>query len=227
VRLKFVNPTADWKLVYSIWFYAAAIVFGKATPAAPGDAMRNSVAKHQASIAVQKESVRKQAATAAVWLTPFAPPATLAEAACDPLPDSVVSPLIAAASTSQQLEPRLLRAVIEQESGFRPCATSSKGASGLMQLMPETVDQLGVHDPFDPRESIEGGAKFLKQLLDRYQGDVPLALGAYNAGPATVDQAGGIPDIPETRDYVDAILQKAGIKRTVPPNSPKPKPTGN
>jgi soluble lytic murein transglycosylase-like protein len=74
--------------------------------------------------------------------------------------------------------------------------------------MPDTAEQLAVHDVFDPKENIEAGAKYLKQLLDKYKGDLKLALGAYNAGPTTVDQAGGIPDIPETRDYVDSILKK-------------------
>ena len=77
-----------------------------------------------------------------------------------------------------------------------------------MQLMPDTAGSLGVKDPFDPQQSIEAGARYLKQLLDKYKGDLKLALGAYNAGPAAVDAAGAIPDIPETHDYVDAILKK-------------------
>jgi soluble lytic murein transglycosylase-like protein len=116
---------------------------------------------------------------------------------------------------------------MERESGYRPCAISSKGAQGLMQLMPETSLELGVSDPFDPKESVSGGAKFLKQLIDKYQGDLSKVLGAYNAGPAAIDQAGGIPDIQETKDYVDAILKKLGVTRTVPPSDPTPKPTGN
>jgi soluble lytic murein transglycosylase-like protein len=96
-----------------------------------------------------------------------------------------------------------------------------------MQLMPETALELGVSDPFDPKESLSGGAKFLKQLMDKYKGDLSKALGAYNAGPKAVDLAGGIPDIQETKDYVDAILKKLGITRTVPPSDPTPKPTGN
>jgi len=79
-----------------------------------------------------------------------------------------------------------------------------------MQLMPQTIQDLGVEDPFDPRENVEAGAKFLKQLLDKYKGDLAQALGAYNAGPAAIDEAGGIPEMTETRDYVDAILKKLG-----------------
>jgi soluble lytic murein transglycosylase-like protein len=151
----------------------------------------------------------------------------MAEPACDPIPEPTVAPLIEGAAKAQQLDPTLLRAVIEQESAFVPCAVSSKGAEGLMQLMPDAIEKFNVRDPFDPKESIDAGAKLLKQFLDRYKGDVSQALGAYNAGPSAVDQAGGVPEIPETRDYVDAILQKLGITHTVQPNTPKPKPTGN
>ena len=118
----------------------------------------------------------------------------------------------------------LLRAVIDQESGFHPCAVSPKGAQGLMQLMPGTADLLQVADPFDPKENIEAGAKYLKQLLDKNGGDISKALGAYNAGPNADDPSG---KIPETKAYVDAILTKMGIKRTDPPSIPTPKPIGN
>ena len=77
-----------------------------------------------------------------------------------------------------------------------------------MQLMPDTADQLQVTDPFDPRQNIAGGAKYLKQLLDHYNGDTKLALAAYNAGTAAVDTSAGVPDIPETQEYVKAILKK-------------------
>ena len=189
----------------------------------------NSVNAQQAAIAQQQASVRRQAAIAGAWLVPWGPPPPSAaeEAACDPLADTVVTPLIERAARERQLDPKLVRAVAEQESALRPCAVSSKGAVGLMQLMPATIEQLGVSDPFDPRQSIDAGSRYLKELLDRYHGDVPQALGAYNAGPAMVNQAGGIPDIPETRDYVAAILRKLGISNTAQPNTPKPKPTGN
>jgi soluble lytic murein transglycosylase-like protein len=77
-----------------------------------------------------------------------------------------------------------------------------------MQLMPETASELSVKDVFDPKENIAAGAKYLKELLDKYKGDTKLALAAYNAGPAAVDAIGAIPDIQETRDYVDAIIKK-------------------
>jgi soluble lytic murein transglycosylase-like protein len=164
----------------------------------------------QAAIATQKDAVRKQAQAAGATLIPWspAPDAGAPEADCDPIADKVVAPLIENAAKANALTVKLVRAVIEQESAFRPCAVSSKGAQGLMQLMPDTASKLSVKDVFDPQQNIEGGAKYLKQLLDKYKGDNKLALAAFNAGPAAVDAAAGVPDIPETRDYVDAILKK-------------------
>jgi len=156
---------------------------------------------------VQRESVRRQAslvqqyrATKTVQVEP--------QIDCDPLPAAEITPIIDAAAQGHQVQPSLLRGVIEQESGGRPCAVSVKGARGLMQLMPATMDQFNVTDPFDSRQNVEAGAQYLKQLLDKYKGDLSLVLAAYNAGPATVDQANGIPDIKETRDYVGSILKK-------------------
>jgi len=102
----------------------------------------------------------------------------------------------------------LIRAVINQESGNRPCAVSSKGAQGLMQLMPATADELGVADPFNAKENVEAGTRLLKQLLAKYNGDVSLTLAAYNAGAGRVDRDGGVPAIPETLSYVTQILAK-------------------
>jgi soluble lytic murein transglycosylase-like protein len=107
----------------------------------------------------------------------------------------------------------LLRAVIERESAYRPCVVSPAGAQGLMQLMPATAGEFGVDNPFDPGQNIDAGAKYLKQLMERYKGDLGLALAAYNAGPTTVDRSAGSPAIPETQDYVRAILDKLGPVR--------------
>ena len=185
----------------------------------PQTLLREALEKQKASIARQRLSVRQQAETAGVRLTPWDIPA----AECDPVEEALVTPLIESAAKAQKLQPELIRAVIEKESAFKPCAVSVKGAQGLMQLMPETAVQFGLHDAFDPKENIDAGAQFLKQLLDKY-GDLAKALGAYNAGPGAVDQSGGIPDIPETKDYVESILKKLDPTRTAQPNTPSPSP---
>ncbi|MBI2679519.1 MAG: lytic transglycosylase domain-containing protein [Candidatus Solibacter usitatus] len=141
---------------------------------------------------------------------------------CDPLPESQIASIFQEAAQREGLEPALISAVIKQESGFRPCAISQKGAQGLMQLMPATVEQLGIKDPFDVKQNIDGGAKFLKELITRYSGDLSLALGAYNAGAGKVDAAGGaIPPIAETEAYVKAILSSLKAAPT-PPQLAKP-----
>lgn len=112
---------------------------------------------------------------------------------------------IHAAAEKYGLEPDLLRAVARAESGLNPNALSASGAQGLMQLMPSTATALGVSDPFDPEQSIEGGARYLRQQLDRF-GDVSLALAAYNAGPGAVLKYGGMPPFRETQDYVRRVL---------------------
>lgn len=112
---------------------------------------------------------------------------------------------IAAAATRHDLDPRMLAALVRAESGFRQEARSSAGAIGLTQLMPATARGLGV-DPYDALQNLDGGAKYLKSMLDRF-GSPQLALAAYNAGPGRVERAGGIPNISETRAYVPKVLR--------------------
>jgi soluble lytic murein transglycosylase-like protein len=116
---------------------------------------------------------------------------------------------IQAAAHRHGLDPALLAALIRQESGFDPDARSPAGATGLTQLMPGTAASLGVTDPTDPVQAIDGGARYLRQLLDRFGGDVELALAAYNAGPGAVRRHGGIPPIAETQAYVRNVLAHA------------------
>jgi soluble lytic murein transglycosylase-like protein len=104
----------------------------------------------------------------------------------------------------------LVESVIRVESAFNPSATSRKGAQGLMQLMPQTASSLGVRNAFDPKQNIEGGVRHLRYLIDRYPGNLPLAIAAYNAGEGAVDRHRGIPPYAETQDYVRKVLQLNG-----------------
>jgi len=170
------------------------------------DSMRAAIEKQRAAIAVQREAVRKQVEQ--LKLPPLITPADAPT--CDPLAEADAKKMTEAAAKANDLAADLLRAVIQQESNFYPCAVSSKGAQGLMQLMPATVEEYAVKDPFDAAASLDGGARYLKKLIGKYNGDLGLALAAYNAGPGAVDEAHGIPDIPETRNYVDTILRSLG-----------------
>jgi len=115
--------------------------------------------------------------------------------------------LIAQASKRHGVAFSLLKAMIKIESDFDPLAVSSEGAKGLMQIMPDNIKALKIKDPFDPWENIMGGARYLKQLLKRFDGKLPLALAAYNAGPNTVERYKRIPPFKETEDFVDKVLK--------------------
>jgi len=115
--------------------------------------------------------------------------------------------LILTASGRYNVDAHLIRAVIKAESDFNSHARSQKGAMGLMQLMPETARLHNVIDAYDPTENVDGGARHLRMLLDRYQGDLELSLAAYNAGSGAVEKHGGIPPFVETRDYVRRVLR--------------------
>jgi soluble lytic murein transglycosylase-like protein len=111
-------------------------------------------------------------------------------------------------AAKHNVDPELIRAVIAAESGYNPAATSRKGAQGLMQLMPGTAQQLGVRDAYNPKQNLEAGVRYLRALIDKYNGDLDKALAAYNAGEGAVERAGGVPNIRETRDYVRRITDQ-------------------
>jgi hypothetical protein len=170
---------------------------------------RDSIEKQLKSVEQQREAIRKMA------------PVRQAVPDCPPMPEEEFAPIIEDAAKAQHLPAKLLRAVAEQESAFRPCAVSEDGAQGLMQLMPATAAEFNVEDVFDPKANLAGGAAFLRQLLEKYKGDLPLSLAAYNAGPEVVDKS-GIPDIAETRTYIEAITTAFGAKKIELTPLPKP-----
>ncbi len=193
----------------------AAMDAALAKQRAAASAMQESLARQRASV----EQQTGQAGRSGFFLLP--PPASMGAAVaapapaatdCDPLPAAQVDTLVSNAAKRQEMDEAVLRTVMQQESAFRPCAVSPKGAMGLMQLMPATASDAGVANPFDPAANVEAGAKLLKELLTRYNGNLPLALGAYNAGPAKVDSEGAVPQIPETQEYVKRILSLLPFK---------------
>ena len=146
-------------------------------------------------------------AHASAQTSPSAAPATGAGAS------TAFGAEIDAAAASNGIDPALLKGLVSQESGFDPNARSGAGAVGLTQLMPGTAASLGVTNPLDPAQSLQGGAKYLRQQLDRFGGDEKLALAAYNAGPGAVAKFGGVPPYAETQNYVKSVLSKAASYR--------------
>jgi soluble lytic murein transglycosylase-like protein len=188
-------------------------------------AVRASVAAQlsQTRTAMEKSVARQRAGVAGSQIPRLRTsgqsyrPVGLRAGVCQPIDPIQVSPLLNRIAGDQNLSPGLLAAMIQQESAFDPCAISTKGAVGLMQLMPATVEQFQIRDPFDPVQNIESGARYMRQLLDRYGGDLALALAAYNAGPAQVDNSNGLPQFPETVKYVSDLLKKLGMVSAAPP----------
>ena len=131
---------------------------------------------------------------------------------CEPIPPSRLHAHLESVARQERVPVDLLEAVIYRESLFRPCAVSRSGAMGMMQLMPGTAADLGVSDPFDPEQNIRAGARFLRRLLTRYDGDVELALAAYHAGPRWVDVHHSVPAIRKTQVYVRDIVGLLAMK---------------
>jgi soluble lytic murein transglycosylase-like protein len=136
-------------------------------------------------------------------------------AAANPVATSpmTLNQAIAAGSKRYRIDPDLISSVIHAESNFNPHAVSPKGAQGLMQLMPQTASQLGVNNPFDTQANVDGGTRYLRELIERYNFDLVKALAAYNAGPRRVEQYGGVPPYQETRAYVARIVRDFNNKK--------------
>jgi soluble lytic murein transglycosylase-like protein len=122
------------------------------------------------------------------------------------VPPAQINALVNDNAQSQDVDPALIKAIIANESGFNANATSNVGAQGLMQLMPGTAAGLGVTDAYDPSQNVAGGTKYIKGLLQKFNGDVRLAVAAYNAGPGAVEKYGGVPPYAETQNYVQNVL---------------------
>lgn len=122
------------------------------------------------------------------------------------VPPAQIDSLVNDNAQAQDVDPALIKAIIANESGFNANATSNVGAQGLMQLMPGTAAGLGVTDSYDPAQNVAGGTKYIKGLLQRFNGDVRLAVAAYNAGPGAVEKYGGVPPYAETQNYVQNVL---------------------
>lgn len=158
-------------------------------------------------------------------VVPTTPPAAPTP---DPAPTLTVNELVASIARRHEVEPSLVDSVIRVESNYNPNAVSSAGAMGLMQLIPSTAKRFGVNDTFHPEQNIEGGVRYLKYLMQLYNGDERLALAAYNAGEGAVAKYKGIPPYPETQNYVYQVGKKLGQSREAEKRAkavkPQPKP---
>jgi soluble lytic murein transglycosylase-like protein len=142
-----------------------------------------------------------------------------------PTPAVTLGAVLDAAGSRNNIDPDLIASVIRAESGFNPSAVSRKGAQGLMQLMPQTAASLGVQNAMDPADNVEGGTRYLRDLLDRYHNDLLKTLAAYNAGPQSVEQYHGVPPYRETRAYITRIIQDLNRKKSANRANPPELPT--
>ncbi len=150
-------------------------------------------------------SAKSAGKPAATWQPTPMQPAPVATPRAQQLSKAELERIVQETALRHHVDPALVRAVIDAESKWQPAAISRKGAQGLMQLTPGTAGDLGVNNAFDPAQNVDGGVRYLRMLLERYNGDLDKALAAYNAGPSAVDRARGVPNYPETRAYVQKV----------------------
>ncbi|MFN0170523.1 MAG: lytic transglycosylase domain-containing protein [Bryobacteraceae bacterium] len=211
--------------VIRLSLFASALLGQTPTPDKPkAPAPESAIQKQRAAARLQVGALADQAD--AFFLVPFStpqpkPPQLTVDPDCVPAPKDQIAKLVASTAEKEKVAQNLLEAVIEVESAYDPCAVSPKGAEGLMQLMPSVQEEMSVENPFDPQQNLTAGARHLKKLLEQYKGDLKLALSAYNAGSAKVQNE--VPAIAETQDYVARILQKVNPASASPP-PPKPAP---
>ena len=186
------------------------MIGGAAAPAAPSPAS-TAFASQLASATAAPAATTATAGTASATPMAATGPSELGA-------DVPYGAEITAAAKKYGLDPALLAGLVKQESGFNPNAGSPAGARGLTQLMPATAAGLGVTNVLDPAQSLEGGAKYLRQQLDAFDGDVTRALAAYNAGPGAVQRYGGVPPYAETQNYVRAVQANATAYRAASPS---------
>lgn len=160
-----------------------------------------------------RQALLSMRSASSLHYSPFGPAVYQSDASLTTVMPQYLSAVILEASRKHGVDPRLVAAVAARESAFNPNALSAVGASGIMQLMPETAKFLGVTNPLDARESVFGGARYLRTLLDTYRGDLDLTLAAYNAGPGAVQRYNGVPPFRETQAYVKSI--RAAYERAV------------
>lgn len=158
------------------------------------------------ALVAQPQSGAFNAVLAQALMPELAPAPTADAAAPAPVPPEQIDQLVQQNADIWQVDPALIKSVIANESSFNANATSPVGAQGLMQLMPETAATLGVRNPYDPAQNVAGGTRYLKGLLDRFNGDTRLAVAAYNAGPEAVEKYGDVPPYAETQNYVQNVL---------------------
>jgi hypothetical protein len=193
----------------------AEIEHFEAAPELPASNHQLSASGSRLSASGTSPLLAKYARNGAPVASPFARPSAVD-----------LNEVVNSASGRYRLDPDLVNSVIKAESNFNARAVSPKGAQGLMQLMPGTASQLGVPNTFDPQANVEGGAKYLRELLERYNFDLVKALAAYNAGPQRVERFGGVPPYYETRAYVARVVRdfnkkKAAQEKAAASSSPK------